>query len=144
MDDFPKRLELIFKHYELTAGTFADLIGVQRSSISHLVSGRNKPSLDFIVKLLEKFPEVNFQWLVKGKGEMIISEESVPEIKKSNTPTLFDQVFDNSPVQPKKEEIVKQEIKLENSEVDASIKKIKPIDKVLVLYKDGSFDSYVN
>lgn len=144
MDNFQKRLELLFKHYELTAGTFADLIGVQRSSISHLISGRNKPSLDFIVKLMEKFPEVSFKWLVKGKGLMIETEENLKEFKKSNTPTLFEQVFDNPPAQSQKETVLKKDIIEDITTDDLSIKKIKPIDKVLVLYKDGSFDSYVN
>ena len=57
-DHFVKRLETIFEYYGLTASLFADKINVQRSSISHLLSGRNKPSLDFILKVIENFPEV--------------------------------------------------------------------------------------
>ena len=50
-DDFIKRLEIILDYYALSASGFADKIGVQRSSLSHLLSGRNKPSLDFIFRL---------------------------------------------------------------------------------------------
>ena len=67
-DDFVKRLELIFEFYGESASSFADKIGVQRSSLSHLLSGRNKPSLDFILKVLDVFPEVDLYWITNGKG----------------------------------------------------------------------------
>jgi transcriptional regulator with XRE-family HTH domain len=140
--EFSNRLEFVIKHYELSAAIFADRIGVQRSSISHLLSGRNNPSLDFVVRVMEKFPEINFNWFVKGKGEIFLKDIiEVPPIK-NNTPTLFDQVLESS-----KESLKGNSSKLQsesNSTTISSIdKKIKPIDKILVLYKDGSFDSYI-
>ena len=65
---FTERLEKLLAHYELNASSFADAIGVQRSSISHLLSGRNRPSLDFVMKVITRFPEVNLYWLLNGKG----------------------------------------------------------------------------
>ena len=65
---FKDRLERILSYYELSASAFADAIGVQRSSISHLLNGRNKPSLDFVLKVVQKYPEVNLYWLLNGKG----------------------------------------------------------------------------
>ena len=65
---FTERLEKILAHYDLNASAFADAIGVQRSSISHLLSGRNRPSLDFVMKVVEHFPEVDLYWLLNGKG----------------------------------------------------------------------------
>ena len=67
--EFTKRLELILGHHGLNATGFADAIGVPRSSISHILGGRNKPSLDFVMKLVQRFPEVNLYWLLNGKGE---------------------------------------------------------------------------
>lgn len=67
-DLFKERLQRILSHYDLSASAFADAIGVQRSSISHLLSGRNKPSLDFVLKVVRAFPEVNLYWLLNGKG----------------------------------------------------------------------------
>ena len=55
-------------HHELSASLFADKIGVQRSSISHILSGRNKPSLDFILKITTEFEDVDLQWLINGVG----------------------------------------------------------------------------
>ncbi len=67
-DEFIKRLEHLLQFYALTASAFADRINVQRSSISHLLTGRNKPSLEFVMKVVKTFPEVNLYWLLNGKG----------------------------------------------------------------------------
>jgi len=67
-EKFGKRLKQVMEHYQLSAASFADEIGVQRSSISHLLSGRNKPSLDFVLKVLERYEEVELYWLLNGKG----------------------------------------------------------------------------
>ena len=138
--EFSNRLEFVIKHYELSAANFADRIGVQRSSISHLLSGRNNPSLDFVVRVMDKFPDINFNWFVKGKGEIFLKDIiEVPQIK-NNTPTLFDQVLE-SPKDVVKSNISK--LQTEPNLISSTDKKIKPIDKILVLYKDGSFDSYI-
>jgi len=68
--EFNSRLEIILKHYGLSASVFAEKISVQRSSISHILSGRNKPSLDFIDKVLQVFPEIDLVWLLSGKGNL--------------------------------------------------------------------------
>lgn len=67
-DEFTNRLKKIMDYYDLSAAVFADKIGVQRSSISHILSGRNKPSLDFILKITTTFKEVDMYWLVNGRG----------------------------------------------------------------------------
>ena len=71
--DFSERLNKIMTYYGLSASAFAELIRVQRSSISHVLSGRNKPSLDFILKLNMAFPDINLYWLLNNTGEMINS-----------------------------------------------------------------------
>lgn len=76
------RLQMVIKMNNLSNASFADQIGVQRSSISHIMAGRNKPSLDFIQKTLESFPRVNAQWLITGKqsaveeSNMVINQDS--------------------------------------------------------------------
>jgi DNA-binding XRE family transcriptional regulator len=64
-----ERIKKVVSGSGLSNGEFADKIGVQRSSISHILSGRNKPSLDFVVKLLRAFPSVDSNWLLFGKGD---------------------------------------------------------------------------
>lgn len=62
------RIELIMKSYGLTPSQFADRAGVQRASVSHILSGRNKPSLEVMLKIFEAFPGLDMQWLMTGKG----------------------------------------------------------------------------
>lgn len=64
------RIHRLINTENLTPTKFADIIGVQRSAISHILSGRNKPSFDLIQKILTKFPRVNAEWLMMGRGEM--------------------------------------------------------------------------
>ena len=64
-----KRLQQILDLEDLTPAKLAERIGVQPSGISHILSGRNKPSYDFINKLLHHFPNINAEWLITGKGK---------------------------------------------------------------------------
>jgi DNA-binding XRE family transcriptional regulator len=75
MGSLADRIQVVMSEFNLTSKEFAEKIGVQRSSISHIVSGRNKPSLDFIVKLTTTFPDLNSKWLLHGKEEMIKRDE---------------------------------------------------------------------
>ena len=83
-EEFAKRLQQVFEYYELTATTFSEKINVGKATISHVLSGRNKPSLDFVLKTVKAFPEVELYWLLNGKGSFpkSSSQEQVPEIKK--------------------------------------------------------------
>lgn len=66
-----ERISKVIEYSNLTPSEFADEIDVQRSSISHITSGRNKPSLEFIIKIKSRFPEILWDWLVTGEGEML-------------------------------------------------------------------------
>ena len=62
--EFNTRLKKILDYYGLSASAFAEVITVQRSSISHILSGRNKPSLEFITKVVNAFPDIDLLWLL--------------------------------------------------------------------------------
>ena len=68
------RITKIIDYSNLTSSEFADMIEVQRSNISHISSGRNKPSLDFLIKIKDRFPEIQWDWLIYGNGEMTKTE----------------------------------------------------------------------
>lgn len=74
-----ERISKVIEYSQFTPSEFADEIDVQRSSISHITSGRNKPSLEFIIKIKSRFPELLWDWLVTGEGEMLKTE--LPETK---------------------------------------------------------------
>jgi len=86
------RINLILKSRNLNAAQFADEIGVQRSSVSHILTGRNNASLDFLLKVLQRYPEIDTDWLITGKGFMIKSvnqtaEKTVEPIKQEQKST---------------------------------------------------------
>ena len=112
-EDFVRRLEKILKYYGLSASAFADKIAVQRSTISHLLTGRNKPSLEFVLKIVKSFPEVNLYWLLNGKG-------TFPAVQKETTP----------PYSPET---------VSSAEYPSNSKSIK---KIIIFYEDGSFEAF--
>ena len=148
---FGKRIEKIMNHYSISASSFADAMGVGRSSISHILSGRNKPSLDFVMRIIEAYHEVSLQWLLYNEGtfplssNMKISETSVPS---SSTPPenaaaqeIEQDLFSNSDdvLENENEESTtetKETPLLQKTEND------ERIDKIVIFYKDGTFLSY--
>jgi transcriptional regulator with XRE-family HTH domain len=93
-----ERILQIMTNYGLNAGQFADKLGVQPSSISHILSGRNKPSLDFVTKLLNCFPQIDYMWLVMGKGSMFkINDESEKLINNNEKSKEDNEKQTNSP-----------------------------------------------
>jgi transcriptional regulator with XRE-family HTH domain len=74
-----ERFKQILEELKLSPSEFADRIGVQRSNISHILSGRNKPGLDFLEKMLNVFPDVDVSWLITGKqGKKKNNPEELP------------------------------------------------------------------
>jgi DNA-binding XRE family transcriptional regulator len=95
-----ERISKVIEYSNLTPSEFADEIDVQRSSISHITSGRNKPSLEFIIKIKSSFPEILWDWLVTGEGKMLKSDlpemEEAPEEKieeETTKPTSLPDLF---------------------------------------------------
>ena len=92
--DILDRIQYLMKLNNLSASAFADKIDIQRSSMSHLLSGRNKPSLDFVSKVLAAYPKISADWLLYGKKEVtsIITKDELKPIEQThtqpNTPTL--------------------------------------------------------
>lgn len=139
-EDFIKRLEIILDYYNINASTFADKIGVQRSSLSHLLSGRNKPSLDFILKILEEYPDVDLYWILNGKGnfpknrdtDQVVENNATPELKLNHTtPTTVSSIPENLFSQNKNNEESLPNVESEIIYGD--------VEKIVFFYKDGTF-----
>ncbi|MFK7783648.1 MAG: helix-turn-helix domain-containing protein [Crocinitomicaceae bacterium] len=108
-----ERIRVILKANNLTASQFADEIGVKRSNLSHVLSGRNKPGLEFLSKIIESLPNVNAAWLLTGtqrNGD-------------------FQEVKENNPTRAVASETT----------VNADTE----IEKIVVFYKDGTFSSHL-
>lgn len=133
-EQFIHRLENLLEYYSLSASAFADKLGVQRSSLSHLLSGRNKPSLDFVMKVIENFPEVDLYWLLNGKGHF----------PKQEAPTLPPAVKQN---EGNKSRVAGEDVahlkRPEASLNDFNTRSVEDnIDRIVVFYQNGTFKSY--
>lgn len=142
-DDFIKRLELLMEHFGMNASSFADKIGVQRSSISHLLSGRNKPSLDFVMKIMDLFPEVNLYWVLNGKGNLLKDEVGFSDKFKTKneedyTPILNQNLSSEKNIQTESEAAISNNKtpQLQNLNTNSGI------FKIVVFYKDGTFKDF--
>ncbi len=122
---FAKRLQKVMDDHQLSAAAFAEKLEVGRATISHLMSGRNKPSLDFIMKVISSFETVDLYWLIYGQ---------IPT-SKMNSPapheTLNFQENSHEMTPP---------VNLENFIKHTS--KPRPIKRVILLMEDGTFESY--
>ncbi len=148
IDDFIKRLEIILDYYNLSASAFADKINVQRSSLSHLLSGRNKPSLDFIIKVIEVFPEVDLYWILNGKGNFPKSENVVPTVLETEKKTPSQPIEENTNSELDLFSTVEKRITstLSESNPVESIKtennSDEEIERIVVFFKNGTFKNY--
>jgi transcriptional regulator with XRE-family HTH domain len=79
------RINLILKAKNLTSRQFAEEIGIQPSGMSHILGGRNRPSLDFVMKVVNRYPEIDIKWLTLGEGEMYVSSYSMPVVQPAST-----------------------------------------------------------
>lgn len=150
------RILQILKYKNISAAKFADDIDVQRSSISHILSERNKPSLEFIQKILKKYPEISPEWLISGKGAMLKNPElfaenpqpvTIPPLEEkppANLPSQMIQVPDVLIEVPEKEIVVKKEPSREPKETikEKPVNKTRNIEKIVVFYTDNTFKEY--
>lgn len=153
IDDFIKRLEILLDFYGLSASAFADKIDVQRSSISHLLSGRNKPSLDFVLKVVDVFPEVDLYWILNGKGNFPKSEKkneekmvapSIPKLEneEKNNIDLKTDLFSDVDAVENNRVFENYSEKNSNTQNLETKKNNSAIDRIVVFYKDGTFKNY--
>jgi transcriptional regulator with XRE-family HTH domain len=142
------RILKILNNERISATKFADIIGVQRSSISHIISGRNKPSFDFIYKTIEKFPDINAEWLINGKGNMYKEDIKEKEERKKEAELFTGNNMKKGEENIKENEKIERSKQLDSSEKDEKIvvrkhvTNVNNIEKVIILLSDGTFKEY--
>ena len=140
------RISKIIKEKNLSSAKFADEIGVQRSSISHVLSGRNKPSLEFIQKILKAYPDIDINWLLSGKGNIFsgsINNENKIDFPEESATVHPEDITKYQKDQSKPESSKKPVINdIFDNESDNDQLKQKKIEKIIVLYKGNSFKEY--
>ena len=139
--EFADRLLKIMEYNQLSASAFADRIHVQRSSISHLLSGRNKPSLDFVMKVIKEFEEVELYWLLNGKGSYPATGPAKKILSNSMAPAPTSENRENSEVRTQAETPVSKSTATEK-ETQAEPHD-RAIERIVVFYSDGTFKAYL-
>ena len=144
MEMIKDRLSHILRAKNLTATQFAEMMQIQPSNVSHLLSGRNKPSLDFLIKLKDVFPEYSFDWIILGKKPITISERY--HENKDDTPTSIDMKL-----KPMSENYVgdifniveeeKIEPAIETKDI-VDIERPKQVKQIIYMYDDNTFDIF--
>ena len=112
-----ERIKKFIDSKGIQPGELAIMLEVQRSNISHILNGRNKPGASLIEKMLLVFPELNARWLLTGEGNMLLSFESVEQ---SAAPDIKE---------------VAPEIPIKKNQTENK----RIIERVILLHNDGSF-----
>lgn len=99
--DIKDRIKFIMEKENMASGAFAESITIQQSTLSHILNGRNNPSLDVIMKVHQKYNYINLEWLLYGKGNM--TEET--QATTANAPNYLPSLFDENPINPTRESI---------------------------------------
>lgn len=142
------RIKMIMERENMASGAFAESIGIQQSTLSHILNGRNNPSLDVIMKVHQKYNYINLEWLLYGQGEISNLETSI-------TADFSPSLFDENPIFPPKEtgdakkrqemaletpqivpkEIVKQEIRYIE-------KPSRKITEIRIFFDDNTYEIF--
>ena len=140
-----EKLEILLREKRHTATSLARLLEIQPSAISHILSGRNKPSFDLVVKILRLFPDINPDWLLLDGSEMLRSSASFGSVSHSTTPDIF-----TTPSEP----LFDVDANIESVASENSTKNIMPaifqsvkngekrVERIIILYSDRTFETY--
>lgn len=155
-----EQLHKLMEAEGLSPARFADEIGVQRSSISHIISGRNKPSYDFIMKIMNRFEGINVEWLLTGKGSMIKGQDMSnrdifgtedlfstgkgpgKEISsKSAAESSLKSEMDSQTKHSDKNDALPQDTTVPKGKIQA-FTNVNDVKYLLIFYQDGSFEQF--
>ena len=144
-----ERIMQIMNMEKMNAAKFAEEIGIHRAGVSHILSGRNNPSLDVYMKILERFPSINPDWLLFGSGNMKRERAST-----GSPPKQMD-LFSSPAYIPAEKKIIsenRQEIRdkkplspPKNPELEVVALQEAPIKKVLkimIFYTDSTYEIF--
>ncbi len=149
--DLNKKIEQIIIDKGLSPSYFADTIGIQRSSISHILSGRNKPSLDIIQRILKVFPDIDRDWLLfesdvpvqntpQINRQQPVNQQNTRQILFEQSPRESPKSFQNEPNVEKTAIIQPIKRKIERPVVQSFSSPTKQIERIVIFYTDGTFE----
>ena len=131
------RIIQVLEYSQLSKSNFAEKIGINPSGLTHILNGRNQPSLDIVKKIVTAFPEINSEWLIMGMGQMLKTEEPAPAVqpKEESAPQLSDlelrqtslfDAFDEEPA-PSEEPVVEPDVMPETMPIAEPVAEEVPV-----------------
>ena len=138
------RIVKIMERERMGQAQFASAIGIQRAAMSHIISGRNNPSLDVMLKILHRYPQLNPDWLLFGKGEMLRSSDSLVEQAEDQvkTPPQLHLMADDH-VEVSQAALNTEREPLEKQMAISVEKTSKTVSRIMVFYSDNTYDTFV-
>lgn len=134
------RIAHIIRAKNLTAAEFALRLGIQPSNVSHILAGRNNPSLEFVKKLKETFPEYSFDWIILGKGPMTISEPFYEAKTVAETPESLEEGAESG-IDAMEGTLFASEAKPKVvSEIPFPATSTRDLAQIILVYADRSFE----
>ena len=145
------RIEQIMEYEGFSASKFAETIGIQRAAMSHIISGRNNPSLEVFKKIVDTFAYVDPDWLISGKGNMMRTSTN----SLVSEPDLFSGLSNSSIIQPEVQPVPEyckeNEVKApsntnKQTEIEPVIVKqfvSKKVSKIVIFYSDDTFETFI-
>ena len=152
-----EKLQLLMNAENLTGSKLAEYLGIQPSSISHILGGRNKPSLDFVQKILQRYPRINPDWLLLDSDEMYRADSSPAssvassaELQFSESPSMAESVTQAEPSAAENHNSPADHTKQAPSTPDNVMDTIAPlvaphsrgVKRIIVMFDDHTFESY--
>ncbi len=157
-----ERVEYIMRSYNLTPSQFADKAGIQRASVSHILSGRNKASLEVLLKIYDSFPGLDMAWLMTGKGTAPVINEQKPVAVEEALPLSVPELFpllqvDTANIKPLEQEAQKvskpvaarpaaERAPRRSSRVAAQPdvhNQLRKIKEIRIFYTDGTYETMI-
>ena len=155
------RIAHIMRAKNLKASDLAALLGIQPSGVSHILAGRNNPSLEFVKKIKETFPEYNLDWIIFGTGPMTLSEpyreafkDAIQEAVSASTSVSLEDLNPDKPVVAGTSGSLFDDEDYSHAEAptppsppsqvpSVQLPAIDAIKSMVVLYEDGTFETFV-
>jgi plasmid maintenance system antidote protein VapI len=139
------RILALMSHEGMTPSKFAEAIGIQRAAMSHIIAGRNNPSLDVATKIMKRFKAVNPNWLLLGQGEMFTESENTETPLFQNEavlPTVNADASENRKEIGVETSINNQIIPV-NQQIVYKEKTSKEVSRIIIYYSDNSFEEFL-
>ena len=141
--DLNDKIKQILVDKSISPSHFADEIGVQRSSISHILAGRNRPSLDIVQKIVRRYPDLGMEWILEDEGVIEAVSNPAPYLASSRPENTSEiPIQRNSLESPVRKESTVDPIRGNAKDTPNLTPTEKVVERILVFYTDGTFKQY--